>query len=210
MPTCTHTVFGLIVAGVKHKDYKYITSSVRNTNDFWYLKTCKKNVSYLLTLYIISLLAPFMCVCVYGIGCSSWGCWERESRGGGKARVLMCTWIVPGCLALSVVHLRWSVTHTHTFTLAETGARMHAVIHTHFQGHTYTFCLSLCLSLCYTHMHNLHLHHKMLIYREVYLFLCDPVTATPGSLSLAPSLSPSQQQHMAGHPAVRCVSWGVI
>lgn len=50
---------------------------------------------------------------------------------GGKARVWTRIWIVPGCLALSVAHLRWSVihtrvsTHTNVFTRTKTESQNH-------------------------------------------------------------------------------------
>lgn len=83
-------------------------------------------------------------------------------------------------------------THTHTHTHSRNGCT-HACT-THIKD-TLPRALpvyktaSLSLSHTHTRAHILHLNHMMLIYREVYLSLCDPVTATPGSLPLSPSLS---------------------
>lgn len=76
------------------------------------------------------------------------------------------------------------------------------VRHTHTHAHTHikdtlpralpvykTVSLSRSHTHTHTRAHILHLNHMMLIYREVYLSLCDPVTATPGSLPPSPSLA---------------------
>lgn len=94
---------------------------------------------------------------------------EGPGLSGGKLRGLKRTWVVPGCLALFVAHLRWSVTHTIR----------------NRNTHTHKACragLLLSFSVCHTCTHYSHLNLRTLIYREVYLPFCDPVTATPGFL----------------------------
>lgn len=63
------------------------------------------------------------------------GAGGESGKRGGKARALMCTWIVPGCLALSVVHLRWSITLSCTQTQAGTYTHTRTHTKTRFQGH---------------------------------------------------------------------------
>ena len=105
---------------------------------------------------------------------------KGPGRSGGKSRGLKRTWIVPGCLALCGVHLRWSVTHTIRNRKTHT--------HTHI-AHRAGLLFSLSARHTCTHYSQLNL--RTLIYRAVYLPFGDPVTASPGFLPPLPIPRPS-------------------